>query len=343
MTDLLTFTSSGIYCAQGDFFIDPWKPVDKALITHAHSDHARFGSNNYLSHHHTLPLIKYRLSNRGNFESLEYGEIVKINNVNVSFHPAGHIIGSSQIRVWNENQCWLVSGDYKLENDGLSTPFEPVKCDFFITESTFGLPVFNWKKQKDIFDDINAWWASNQEKGIATLLMGYTLGKAQRLLQNIDPTIGPVYSHGAIFNMNELIKDMGFNFISAPNLTSGISKADLRKALILAPPSALNSGWTKRFSPFSSGVASGWMALRGAKRRSAVDRGFVLSDHVDWNGLNKTIKETGAKKIYVTHGYSSIFSAWLNESGISAEVVKTQFNDDGEDTESENADGGNEA
>lgn len=322
---LLEFTDSGIYCAPGRFYIDPWKPVDKAVITHAHSDHARVGSASYLTHHDTIPILRYRLGSDISVQGIGYGEELTLNGVKLSFKPAGHIIGSAQVRVEYKGEVWVFSGDYKLEDDGLSVPFEPVKCHTFISESTFGLPIYKWKPQQEIMNEINEWWLSNIEKGMASVLLGYSLGKAQRILQNIDHSIGPVYTHGAVENVNEVLRGQGIPLKQSQKVTGDIPKSEFRKSLIIAPPSAHASPWLKRFDPYSIAIASGWMRLRGTRRRRAADRGFVLSDHADWDELNTAIKATGAERVYVTHGYTAAFSRWLNENGIEAYEGKTQY------------------
>jgi putative mRNA 3-end processing factor len=322
---LLEFTDSGIYCAPGKFYLDPWRPVDKAVITHAHSDHARWGSTDYLAHHDSLPILKYRLGSDISVQGIAYGEQITLNGVKVSFYPAGHIIGSAQVRVEHKGEVWVFSGDYKLGNDGLSVPFEPVKCHTFISESTFGLPIYKWKPQHEIFEGVNEWWRKNAEKGLASVLLGYALGKAQRVLQNVDHSIGPVYTHGAVENINELMRANGINLKPSRKVTDDIPKADFRKALIIAPPSAMATPWLKRFDPYSIAIASGWMRLRGTRRRRAADRGFVLSDHADWDELNEAVKATGAERVYVTHGYSAAFARWLTENGIEAHEGRTQY------------------
>ncbi|MFZ6014521.1 MAG: ligase-associated DNA damage response exonuclease, partial [Bacteroidota bacterium] len=232
---------------------------------------------------------------------------------------------SAQIRVEHQGEVWVFSGDYKLQSDGLSTPFEPVPCHVFITESTFGLPVYKWKPQQEVFDDINAWWRKNKDEGKTSVIAGYTLGKSQRILKNIDPSIGKVFAHGAVHVINEVLRAQGLLFPEAARITSDTPKNDLTGSLVICPPSAVGSPWMKRFFPYSLGVASGWMKLRGTRRRRGADRGFVLSDHADWTELNTAIHETGAQKVYVTHGYAEIFSQWLNGRGIEAHEVKTQF------------------
>lgn len=321
---VLEFTDKGICCPQANVYIDPWRPVNKALITHEHGDHARWGHAAYLCTKSAKPVIRYRLGPI-KIETVDYNEVVTINGVRFSFHPAGHIIGSAQIRVEYKGEVWVVSGDYKLENDGLSEPFEPITCHVFISESTFGLPIYEWKPQSEVFDDINDWWRQNAEAGKTTVLAGYALGKAQRLLHGLDPSIGKIFTHGAVENTNEVLRKQGVRLPDTIRVTNGISKKDFPGSIIIAPPSALQSAWVKKFNPASTGVASGWMTLRGARRRRSADRGFVLSDHADWMGLNVAIRETGAEKVFVTHGYTHIFAKWLNEQGIEAGEVKTEF------------------
>jgi putative mRNA 3-end processing factor len=325
---LLEFTSKGIYCPPGDFYIDPWKPVKIALITHAHADHSRWGNQFYIAHKDSVPVMKLRLGEEINVTAYDYGKSFDINGVKVSLHPAGHIIGSAQVRVEHKGEVWVASGDYKLEDDGICPPFEPVKCHTFITESTFGLPVFRWEKQEKVFSEINKWWKSNQEKDKVTVLAGYSLGKAQRLIQGLDTSLGKIYCHGAVQNTNEVLWNAGIKTNPTIRVTKEIPKADFKGNIIIAPPSALDSPWMKRFAPYSTGIASGWMALRGTRRRRSVDKGFVLSDHVDWDSLCKAIKETGAENIYVTHGYTANYVRWLKEQGYNAMEAKTEFTGD---------------
>lgn len=322
---LLEFTAKGIYCEKAMVYIDPWKPVDYAIITHAHADHSRIGNKFYLCHHLSKPIIQYRLGEQINIESIEYGEKRTINGVEFSLIPAGHVIGSAQVKVEYKGEVWVVSGDYKLEDDGLCAPFEAVKCNVFITECTFGLPVFKWKPQDEVFHAINSWWEKNKADKKATVLSGYSFGKAQRLLQGVDANIGPIYTHGAIENTNAVLRKMGIRLTDTTYISSDLDKKKFQGALIIAPPSALGSSWQKRFQPFESGIASGWMNIRGPRRRRAVDRGFVLSDHADWEGLNSAIKSTECEKVIVTHGYTSVFSKWLNENGIEAQIENTEF------------------
>ncbi len=326
----MCITKKGIYCSQADIFIDPWSPAEKAIITHAHSDHARHGSKYYLSHNLSVPLLKHRLGSNISVEGIDYNKTVIVNGVKISLHPAGHIPGSAQVRIEYKGEVAVVSGDYKLENDGLTEAFEPVKCNRFVTESTFGLPVYKWKKQAEIFNDINYWWRRNKEKGKASVICGYSLGKSQRILFNVDRSIGRIFGHGAITIINEVMSNEGLNLPFIEKADSKFAKKDFAGSLIIAPPSAIGNPWLRKFEPYSLGYASGWMNVRGAKRRQGIDIGFALSDHADWNELNKAVKETGAEKILVTHGYTAVFVKWLCENGYDAEELTTLYTGEAE-------------
>jgi putative mRNA 3-end processing factor len=321
---LIEFTDRGLFCPQGKFYIDPWKPVDHAIITHAHSDHAYPGHQYYLCHHHTKPILQLRLGNN-NYQGVDWNEPITINGVKVSLHPAGHIIGSSQIKVEYQGEVWVVSGDYKTENDGLSGQFEPVRCHTFITESTFGLPIYRWKPQEEIYNNIREWIRKNKDLGKASVLIAYSLGKAQRILDAAKDVTDEIYVHGAIFNTQEALRQSGWNLPAVTRISRDTPKDVLKNAVIVAPPSAENTPWIKRFSPYAVGVCSGWMQVRGNVRRRNIDAGFALSDHADWNGLLSAIKDTGAEKVYVTHGFQSAFSRYLNETGIESAEVKTEY------------------
>lgn len=327
---LLHFTTGGIYCPAAGVHIDPWNPADFAIITHAHSDHAKFGSRHYLAHKDSESILRLRLGEGISLQTVEYGEKFSINGVQFSLHPAGHVIGSAQIRVEHKGEVWVASGDYKVQDDNFSTPFEPVKCHTFISESTFGLPIYKWPDQQVVINEIKEWWTQNQAQGKASVLMGYGLGKMQRLIKNLQPFDNPVYAHGAVYNINERLRQVGFDLPYIPLVTNELNKKLFQGALILATPSAMNTSWIKKFEPYATGYCSGWMAVRGAKNRRSVDRGFILSDHADWNELNYAIAETGAEKIVVTHGYTDTYARWLNEQGIEAEEVKTQYGDEEE-------------
>lgn len=333
--DVLTFTDRGIYCPAGDFYVDPWRPVDRALITHGHADHARPGHRHYLSTDTAAPVIRFRLGEIS-LDTIRYNETRRIGGASVSFHPAGHVPGSAQIRIEVDGQVWVVSGDYKTAPDGLSEPFEPVPCHAFITECTFGLPVFKWTDTATLRGQINDWWAGNAAAGRFSLLGAYSLGKAQRLLTDLDPDIGPILTHGAVENTNEVLRGQGITLPDTIRVTPETDPRALKSGLIVAPPSALGSVWARRF-PGSSAFASGWMALRGVRRRRAADRGFVVSDHADWDGLNSAIRETGAQRIFVTHGYTSVFRRWLSDQGYDAHIVSTEYEGESLDSGPEDA------
>ncbi len=329
---LLEFTPAGIFCPQADVYIDPWKRVNKALITHGHSDHSRPGSKYYLCSELSEPIVRHRLGANNNISTLPYGRQTTVNGVKFSFHPAAHIIGSAQIRVEYKGEVWVASGDYKTENDSISGEFEVVPCHTFITESTFGLPVYQWRPQAEVIEEINQWWRQNRESGKASIISAYSLGKAQRILQNVDESIGPIFCHGAVYQMNEVIRNAGVDLKDARYVDDDVSWEELSGSLVIAPGSAFGSPWMKRFKAFSTASASGWMALRGRRRWQSIDRGFVLSDHADWNGLNETIKATGCERVIVTHGYTEIFAKWLRELGYDAQSEKTLY---GEEEEAE--------
>ena len=328
----LTFTDRGIFCPAGDFYIDPWRPVDRALITHGHADHARSGHKNYLATHAALPVMKHRLG-AINAEGIAYAEQRRIGDALVSFHPAGHVPGSAQIRVEVRGEVWVASGDYKLEDDGLSEPFAPQKCHNFITESTFGLPIFKWQPQKHIAKDLNAWWAACAAAGKTAMLGAYSLGKAQRILTMLDTDIGPILTHGAVEATNAVLRSQNIALPETVPVTANTIPKDHKAALVLAPPSALGTSWARRFGTQETAFASGWMQLRGVRRRRAGDRGFVVSDHADWAGLLTAVKETGAEKVYVTHGYTDTLTRYLNENGWNARVVPTEFGHETSDVE----------
>ncbi len=323
---LLELTPSGLYCPQADIFIDPWKSVDKAVITHAHSDHSRWGMKHYLAHHHSEDVMRLRLGLDISLETVDYGEVMDINGVKVSLHPAGHIPGSAQVRLEYKGKTAVVSGDYKTENDGLSPQFEPVRCHEFVSECTFGMPIYKWQSQKEIFEAINGWWRQNAADGRNSVIFGYSLGKAQRIINNLDLSIGEVFAHGAIWNTNQALIANGVKVVDIPKVTQEIPKSRFKGALIIAPPSAMGSSWMKQFSPYQTGICSGWMNIRGARRRRAADAGFVLSDHADWEGLISAIKATEAQKVYLTHGSTAVFGRYLEEvEKIHAVELKTLF------------------
>ncbi len=329
---LLQFNKNGIYCEQADVYIDPWRAVDNAIITHAHSDHARGGSKNYLSHHDSVGILKHRLGAGIGIQSLEYGEVMSKNGVKISFHPAGHIIGSAQIRLEYNGEIWVVSGDYKVKHDGICAPFEPVKCHHFITESTFGMPIYNFEDTEVTNLKLKNWCIKNIQAKKSSVLIGYSLGKAQRILKCIEDLDVPIILHGAIYNTNLALGIDNSKFI---RYDKDIKKNKNETVIVVAPPGATDSPWMKQFDPYELAICSGWMQLRGARRRSNADAGFAMSDHADWQGLNEAVLATGAENVYVTHGYQNVFAKWLAEQhGLNATTVETLY--EGESLTGEN-------
>ena len=301
------------------------------MITHGHGDHARTGNSHYLAAEPGAGILRARLGQDINLQTLAYGETLKHQGVTLSFHPAGHVLGSAQVRLEYEGEVWVASGDYKVEPDGTCAPFEPVRCHTFITESTFGLPIYRWQPQAEIFAEINHWWRANQQQGKASVLFCYAFGKAQRILHGIDSTLGPIVAHGSVEPLNRVYRDAGI-FIPPTLYAGDIKKNDplLRQALILAPPSVDGSTWMRRFGDYSDAFASGWMRLRGPRRRRGVDRGFVLSDHADWPGLLWAIEQTGAERVMVTHGSVTTLVRYLSDKGLNAQSFNTEYGDDEE-------------
>ncbi len=327
---LLRLTDRGLYCEAGDFFVDPWGPVDRAIVTHGHGDHLAWGCRAYLTAEPGVPVLRERLDPSARIRGTPYGETVDIDGVRVSLHPAGHILGSAQIRVEHAGEVWAVSGDYKTEADPTCAPFELVRCHTFVTESTFGLPVYRWPSSRSVTDEIHAWWRANQTAGKASLLFGYALGKAQRLVAGLDPATGPILTHGAVERMNAVYRRAG---IALPPTThaSASDRSQWKRAIVIAPPSADGSAWARRFGAQSTAFASGWMAVRGTRRRRAVDRGFTVSDHVDWPSLLQAIAATGAARVWVTHGYTGVLVRWLRERGLEADALETRYGGEHED------------
>ena len=324
--DLVVARPEGLYCPAGDFWIDPWRPVPRAIVTHAHADHARRGHGAYLATAVSAGVLRARLG-AINLQGLAYGEIVSVGGVRVSLHPAGHVLGSAQVRVEHQGRVWVASGDYKLGADPTCAPFEPLRCDVFITESTFGLPVYRWAPDREVLAQIEGWWRANAAAGRASVLFCYAFGKAQRILAGVDASIGPIACHGAVEMLNAAYRASGVAL--PPTLRAGevADRSVFRRALVLAPPSAQGTPWLKRCGEYSDAFASGWMQLRGVRRRRALDRGFVLSDHADWPGLQQAIAATGASRVIVTHGYVEVLVRWLGEQGLQAEAFATEYGD----------------
>ena len=323
--DLVTLEAAGLYCARGGFYIDPWRPVDRAVITHAHSDHASSGHAHYLVSQESEHVSRRRVGAAADIQTLRYDESVSINGVRLSLHPAGHVLGSAQVRLECDGEVWVVSGDYKTQPDPTCSAFEPVRCDTFITESTFGLPIYRWAEPHKLLGEVSAWWRANRDAGRASVVYAYALGKAQRVLNGVDAAIGPIYTHGAVEWLNEAYRASGVALPPTQRVSTTSRGHDFSGALVVAPPSAQSTPWLRRFGDYADAFASGWMQIRGVRRRRAVDRGFALSDHADWPGLLSAIEATGAQRVLVTHGYSEPLVRWLTERGIAASTLATEF------------------
>jgi putative mRNA 3-end processing factor len=332
--DLVIHRPEGLYCPPGDFYIDPWRPVDRAVITHAHSDHARVGHGHYLAAREAEGVLRVRLGDV-DLQTLPYGERIVHHGVTVSLHPAGHVLGSAQVRLEHGGRVWVASGDYKVAPDPTCAPFEPVRCDVFITESTFGLPIYRWCPDAELFADVNAWWARNAGHGRASVLTCYSFGKAQRVLAGVDPSIGPIIVHGAVEPLNRAYRATGVPLPETRMVTDVKDRTDLKRALVVCPPSAAASPWIRRFGDANTAFASGWMQVRGNRRRGGWDRGFVLSDHADWPGLMSAIGATGAQRVIVTHGSVPVMVRYLAEQGLQAEAFETEYGGDAVEADAE--------
>ncbi len=321
---MLKFRPEGIYCETGNFYIDPWRPVDMALITHGHADHARWGMKRYLCHEYTVPILKNRISPDIKVQGIAYSNPITVNGVKVSFHPAGHIIGSAQIRLEYKGKITVVSGDYKIQDDGLSTPFEPIICHEFVSESTFGLPIYNWLPVEDYNQQLRDWTLKNQSIGKTSVFIGYSLGKAQRIMSALQG-IAPLHVHYSIGKLNQAYESAGIRLPEYRIVDLREDVKYLNKGIIIVPPSLVDSNVIRKIPNMANAICSGWMQVRGARRWRSADAGFAISDHADWNGLLQAIKATRAEKVYITHGQTAVFTKYLNENGIAAQEVETAF------------------
>ncbi len=318
-------TPRGLFCEAGNFHIDPWQPVERALITHAHSDHARPGSSAYLCASPGATVLRHRLPD-AIVETVDYGETISIRDVRVSFHPAGHILGSAQIRLELAGDVWVVSGDYKRAPDPTATPFEPVRCHTFITEATFALPIYTWDPPDTVVTEIVEWWRLNRESERPSVLFCYALGKAQRILAALrEHAAEPIRLHGAMAGLTAAYREAGIALAPTERIAEATRGKALARALVLAPISARGTVWMRRVPNASTAFASGLMRVRGVRRQRAFDRGFVLSDHADWPSLLKTVEETGAERVLVTHGWSDVLARFLAERGFETGTLRTAY------------------
>ncbi len=322
LSSILTYTQAGLYCHVGDFYLDPRRSVNRALITHGHSDHARRGARHYLACAQSEHILRQRLDRRIRLQTLDYAEQVNLNGVSVSFHPAGHILGSAQIRLEYQGEICVVSGDYSLIPDATCAPFEPVRCHSFITEITFGLPVYIWPSPERVFQSINSWWSQNAREGVTSVLYAYSLGKAQRLIAGVDSSIGPILTHETVENMNTAYRKTGISLPKTCELGSVADRRQFQRALVITPSSANSGNWLPKCSAVSTAFASGWMQFRRNRKNATIDRGFVLSDHADWKGLLTAVEISEAENVWATHGDGRIFTHYLRDKGINAQMLE---------------------
>lgn len=327
--ELLSLTNKGLYCALGDFYIDPWEKVQTAVITHGHGDHAHWGMGEYIAVRESEHILRKRIGD-AKTTTYEYGEVFRMGEVDVSFHPAGHILGSSQVRIQYKDEIWVFTGDFKRDLDLTCKPFEVVPCDVFISEATFSLPVYRWPDFRYEMKQIYDWWMKNREEGFNSVLCCYALGKAQRIIAGLrELTDEPIWVHGTVDELNQSYAKTGLSWPNVQKVPLE-SKEKFKGAMILCPPSALGSSWNKRLSPKKVAFASGWMRLRGNRRRKGYERGFVISDHADWPSLIRTVKETGCRKVYFTHGNTEAIVRYLKDQGVAAYDLKMPYDTDGE-------------
>jgi putative mRNA 3-end processing factor len=323
---MLIETPSGVYCDAGGFYIDPWAPVERAVITHAHGDHARPGNAGYLCAEPCAPLLRRRFGPDARIEALPYGHSTRIGSVELSFHPAGHVLGSAQIRIAGPEGVWVVAGDYKRAIDPTCALFEPLRCDVFVTESTFALPIYRWDTTSTVIADIVAWWRRNGEEGKTSVVFCYTIGKAQRLLAELaSVTDRTVLIHGMMLGMIDVYRAAGVEMLPVRVVTERPRGTSFAGELVLAPLPARGTPWMRRLGELSDAFASGLMRVRGVRRQRAYDRGFVLSDHADWPALLATIAETGASRVLATHGHAVPLARHLGEMGLDAGVIRTAW------------------
>lgn len=316
--ELIIHTPRGLYSPHADAYLDPWSPVERAIITHAHSDHATPGCGAYICSSSCEPLLRIRIGPEASIRAVPFNEPIALASARISLHPAGHILGSAQVRVEHDARVAVYTGDFKNTPDPTAELFSPIKCDHLILESTFALPIYRWQPQESVAREINQWWRDNQAGNRSSIIFAYALGKAQRVLHLLDPSIGPILVHGSVNQFRDAYQQAGVALPPAEHANEDNARSTRGRAMIVAPPSAAGSRWIRKFGPITTAFASGWMQVRGTRRRRNVDRGFVLSDHADWPGLLQTVRESGATRIDAVHGYTETLARYLREQGLDA-------------------------
>ncbi len=322
MTDLLRVTPAGLYCDRGDFWIDPRRAVHRAVVTHAHGDHLAHKCKNYFTSKTGELLARERVGNGADIQGLEFGETLRLNEVEVSMFPAGHILGSAQVRVQAGDDVWVVSGDYKLEKCTTCEPFETVRCNTFISEATFALPIYKWQSSSSVFSEMDGWWRANQAAGKSSVVFAYALGKAQRIIAGVDNTIGPILVHDSVRRFVEIYRAVGISLPEVFPATATNLKRFAGQALIVTPSAGMKTLSRASIGPYSTAFASGWMLLKNSIYRFKVDRGFVISDHADWEGLLTAIEATQASRVLLTHGNGEAIVAELTRRGKNAQELE---------------------
>jgi putative mRNA 3-end processing factor len=322
VSDLVVASGAGLHCPPGGFHVDPAGPVPRAVVTHAHGDHARAGSAEYICAELSVPLLRRRLGETVPITGVPYGDRLRLGDTEVSFHPAGHVLGSAQVRIESGGSVWVVTGDYKRQPDPTCAPFEPLRADGLVTEATFALPIYRWPEPEAVARDILAWWDAARTRGRAAVLVCYALGKAQRVLALLSAlTDRRVFVHGAIEPLVALFRRAGVTMLPTERVAETTRGTSFAGELVLAPELAIGTPWMRRFGSHETGFASGWMRVRGNRRRRSFDRGFELSDHADWPALLATIRDSGARRVLTTHGYAEPLARYLRESGLDAEAL----------------------
>ncbi len=319
-SDLLRPDAGGLYCEAGDFWIDPLKPVGRAIVTHAHADHARSGSGDYHTATENLPILSARIGEGAPHHGHEWEKPFELGATRVTLFPAGHIFGSSWVRIESDGDTWGVSGDFKRAPDPTCRSFQPAPVDVWLTECTFGLPVYRWPQPEQVIDEIHAWWQDCRRDNRPAVLFCYALGKAQRVLAELaGRTDQPVWLHGAMRPLVDAYRQAGVEMLPTRMVSDAEKGEKFGGQLVLAPPSAAGSTWMRRFPRHASGFVSGWMRIRGNRRRRGYDRGFVMSDHADWPALVDTVADMGAARVVTIHGNGEALAGYLHSQGLQAE------------------------
>lgn len=319
--NLLEPTPYGLFCPAADLYIDPTRKVDRAVITHGHADHARRGHRCALVSASGEAIVRLRVGPATRLQALPYGEPLRIGDATISLHPAGHLLGSAQVRIEVGGRVAVVTGDYKRGTDPTCEPFEPLPCHLLVTETTFGLPVYRWPDPASVAEEIDQWWARNRAEGVNSVLLGYSLGKAQRLLAMLRPERGPILAHGAVIAFLALYRQAGVRLPDTLTLNTEHLAQSRGRAMIVVPPAAMKPNLRRKLGNCRIGFASGWTLLPKRRNSSSHDAGFVVSDHVDWPELLQTVEDCAPEELWATHGYREEVCRYFSEKGLRTRSV----------------------